>query len=258
MKPTFILLLLLSCLVAMGQPSPINRRAMVISGLATGFPSIVQNGLAYYWVASDVAVGSTISNQWADRIQGMLSQNNVSAGPTNAAIGSGAGVWFDSTKPQWLSNDVASVAAPQVAAWWFIVKPTGTISDHQYIMDQQGTDAAEISIKSSSFMAGTAQNNFTAAISANNIYDVFVISTNNGGTYVAIYTNGVTGQVGVQSTTDSVVHQWRLWGTSQAHNTALSYHGYLMEAAYYTNYFPTAADITKNHTRSKAIYGNGP
>lgn len=250
----FALLLLscLTCLTCLGQPGPIPLRS--VDAWPANTPTISQNSLAYWWVASDLPVGVTVSNQWTDRIQGMLSQANTDPKPTNSATG----VFFDASKPNSLTNNIANLGAPQVYAWWLVVKPTGTISDHQFIFCQTGTDASEISIKSSGFMAGTANNNITAAITAGQVYDVFVISTNNTGQYVAIYTNGVTGTIGAQSTSDNVVHRWQIWGTDQSHNTALSYHGYIVEIAYYTNYFPTAADIVKNHARSKALYGNGP
>lgn len=81
----YALLLLLSTLPALCQLPVVPLQTTPVSGVP-GPSSII--GLRYWWVSSDMAVGVTVSNQWADRIQGNLAaQMQTSLQPTNAALG---------------------------------------------------------------------------------------------------------------------------------------------------------------------------
>lgn len=74
---------------------------MAIAGLATlsnpgGIPSNSIYGPFLWWHAGDLPAGVKVTNQWADRIQGLhLNQMDTSIAPTND--GAGKGVYFDGT-----------------------------------------------------------------------------------------------------------------------------------------------------------------
>lgn len=83
--------LLICLLVAMGveaQPFALPQLGSDDqTGTAPKFPQTIGT-MDHWWVSSDMTVGATVSNQWADRIQGLLWQEgDPSKQPTNSALG---------------------------------------------------------------------------------------------------------------------------------------------------------------------------
>lgn len=101
--------LLLSCLVAMGQPSPINRRAFIISSLATPAPTDIPSSIGltirHRWMSTRFATNATISTGWPDQTNNSywIKATNSAATPTNSSLG----VWLDTTHYFYGSNTMS-------------------------------------------------------------------------------------------------------------------------------------------------------
>lgn len=88
------LLPLFFCLSCFAQPSPINRRAMVLSRLASssgacgGTDPTSVPGLAYRWRTNNVLVGvNNAMTNWIDEIQGLIATNSGTFRPTLTSTG---------------------------------------------------------------------------------------------------------------------------------------------------------------------------
>lgn len=242
---------MLLCLSSHAQPNPLNRRAMAITGLATSNPfAPITTNLGYWWVSGDLPQGVTVSNQFPDRIQAMLSQKDANfSSPTNSATG----LYFDSTKPTLLTNNVAPVSNPQTYQWWFVFKPTGTITDTQILFTQNPSTTSNIELRSGGLSAGTLAHLTTSALASGHIYDGLIMSSNNVATVILIYTNGV---LGATSTTDSDVHAFKVWGADSG--GSIPYHGYLLEVMYFTNSWLSDPAIAQLHKYATNKYGYAP
>lgn len=80
---------LMLCVSVLAQPSPINRRAMAIAGLAPApfSPSQIPT-LALWWVSSDLQTNVSI-NTWTDRVQGVSFYQGASARQPTNSLGNG-------------------------------------------------------------------------------------------------------------------------------------------------------------------------
>lgn len=88
---SLIVLLCLCFSWCFGQPAVVNRRAMLISGLATGpppFTPLSVPGMAYRWQTNSIKVdvNSALTN-WIDDIQGLILTNSGSLRPTLTSTG---------------------------------------------------------------------------------------------------------------------------------------------------------------------------
>lgn len=118
MRTIYLFFSLLLSLTAFGQPSPINRRAFALAGLATTSKLFPAN-LGYYWVYVDMPTNILVTN-WVDRIQGSVWTNG--AADTTRPTNSDLGVHFDSTKTQILTNYTISFYGTNSSSHWIIIR----------------------------------------------------------------------------------------------------------------------------------------
>lgn len=184
-----ILLLAFSCLA---QPSPINRRAMAIAGLATTppqFPYNVTPQVIRDWYYVDVTNNVTVSNQWLDRIvSARMWQMDTTKSPTNSS----SGIRFNGGK--YLTN--VSLSFGQTGSGdaysLFLVYQFDSSPATEMIAGDADGGGQGLFVNTSSQLQwfGVSGSPNTAALTPNVLQDVLVVGTNNGA-ITRIYTNGV-------------------------------------------------------------------
>lgn len=213
---------------AFAQPNPINRRAVSIAGLAANpFTPNSIPGLAYWWVASDLPVGGTVTN-WADRIQGLIWTNDVKAGFTTTT-NSGLGVYFSGTAR--FTNSGTSSTHTSGGSAFVIVERTSMNKNFESILTDtgQGRFYGYDAFHAGSEVIYCDVNSNMGKVKTNNF--MTLIASNVSGTAHVFYTNGVFVQ-SVPSGSSTFLKDITMLGDDTNSRQLI---GYIQEIAIYTN-----------------------
>lgn len=253
---TVLLSAILVCVSAWAQPSPINRRAMAIAGLASSVsisgPTNIASGALYWYVSSDVAVGVTLSNQWADRIQGILMQNlSGTLNPTNSSKGMRFNVNGFCTNSPGTDAGFNWAPAGNVGAQWWVVNLDSTVNK---ILAASVADTHGIWTESGPNLAyggghsGGPNNVFKYAAATNFDFGMVLTTTN-----TIWYTNGIPCVTNSSAGTDNYI----FGSLGDFGNGFGSSTGYVIESIGYTNYL-TAQNFSDLHKYGTNLYNYAP
>lgn len=251
-------LLLLSCLTCLGQPGPIPLRSVdAWPSASIPNPTNVQAGAFAWWVATDVAVGVTLSNQWSDRIQGLKSQNLQGArNPTNAAIGMRYNGGFD-TAAVFSTNTTSggsgfTIAVGGVGSMFAIVNCDNTANTRWIFTPVAQGNGPQITGTTLQYFGGVTGNYNVCTVPTGQDFDFAVVFTTTNDVW---YTNGVI------ALTKSVTggpndYPQGCFGTRATAQNSIQ--GYIVEGIWWTNTFLTAGKITSLHKYATNTYGYTP
>lgn len=255
MRSTSLLISLLLSLTAFGQPSPINRRAFALSGLATTTPLTPQTVLTnmwYWWVSSDVTNGVTVSNQFLDRIQSRpMNQMDNSKSPTN---GQPLGIWFNGSTMV-LTNAQSAPGFGNINPPNFgllIMQPT-TQAGSAIVVGQTdrgiGVDTTPDVTYSGQISGGP---NPICLYKLNRTIDVGIYLTTTNSTW---FTNGIACLTNTTATVDSI--DVKAFGWTSSSSGFNHYKGYFTEWGMWTNVSKEAVygAIASIHKYSTNLYG---
>lgn len=241
----FSLLLVLS---AHGQPSPINRRALAIAGLASSTTPATL-GANYWWVYTDMASGINVTN-WIDRIQASVWTNGFvdATRPTTDANG----VLFNRANSTVLTNSGVSFA--NTSTHFVIVKRTSA-SAFQDILDQANSGLLEWFWNNASqwlFSVSSANRLVDGNTSGTTAFFDMVMVTDGNGNVSDLYTNGVSAKH------DAVAIPAGIWKIMGGIPNNGFFGGYFKEMAVWTNVNLNTTKIGQLHTYATNTYGYTP
>lgn len=254
-----VFLSLVLCLSAVAQPNPINRRAMAIAGLASGPPNFFPSGMYLRWVASDVPLNNVVSNQWADRIQGvLLQQGDGTKQPTNSSLG----VYFNGT---WFLTNVAKTfnAGGGGFAVLAILNQDVTTGTQMGITDDthtgDGIPQFNTGGGSTFWVRGASGSDFQDmkfVNPGNTLHDILFCPTN-GAANSTCFTNGVATPCTIAANSQ----QPNMVGFGRESGGTQLFHGYLRELIVWTNqasFTFSSVNVSNVHYYATNTYGFTP
>ena len=202
-------------------------------------------GLAHWWVFSDVATNVVVSNQWSDRIVGLLmEQGDPTLRPTNSSLGvrfQGA-QQLTNTAFEWAPAPVSSVNTGTV----FVVF---TFENAAQFPTLFGNHVGGSTIGGITSLARYQYNlaDKSSALPASKLLDVIMVLTNlTAASKGIVYTNGVVSVTGA-----TIPHQlFDLMGNDKVGDVLK---GYILQYGNSTNIW-SPTDVSAAHTTWSTIY----
>lgn len=252
-----VFLSLVLCLSAFAQPNPINRRAMAIAGLASSPVGVFPSGMYLRWVATDVPNNNVVSNQWADRIQGVLLQQGD---PTKQPTNSTSGVYFNGT---WYLTNVpqAFVAGGGGFAVLVVIDQDVTTGTQMLITDSthtgDGIPQFNTGGGSTFWVRGAAGSDFQNLkfVNPGNVLHDIMFTPTNGAAHATCFTNGVATPCDIAANTG----QPNMVGFGRESGGTQLYHGWLRELIVWTNQTSfSSLNVSNIHYYCTNTYGFTP
>lgn len=237
MRIIFLCFSLAFSLSAFAQPSPLNRRAVVLSGLASASSKPIPariTGAALFLNYLDPSIGSNYV--WVDEINGIRFTNQGTTIPSNSA----SGMYYDGTTGHFHKNSNSGIQIyPANASIWWAFTPLAISHTFDCILGNNSGNG-------NGFFCSTSPNNemtYVPASSpiskavANVYYNVAIVA---GAGSAATYTNGVAANTMNYTATGAT----NLWGIGQDANSDNNCKMYLKFVLVCTNYAFTSTDIS--------------
>lgn len=213
-------------------------------------------GARYWWVSSDNALNVKIG-QWADRVQGVVLSNSVSAStPTNSS----GGVGFSGTT--FLTNQVTPTifigtpgASSPTGSVWIVFSPQtppGTTGGIMTGVDGHGL--FEFTSGNTLQFFGNSGSGTICAFTPGNTYDMAIIKTNSNADLL-FYTNGVSRIAFAAG--DFATGGFTELGTDTESGGPFLYKGKVLEVAFFYSNIPPSI-VTSLHTYATNTYGFSP
>lgn len=256
MKALLTFLLSLLCLTASASPGqPYFVRSLPGQ---TRFTPLDVPGLAYWWVASDVATNQFVTN-WVDRIQGATMYQTLSARrpypSTNAVIFSGG---------QILTNDIGFQQSYPVAYFVKMSFAHNGVTFQTVINDLADTSSGPqgMLINTDDGIYQNMAGSVTAAsgpLLINRSFSFLTIPTNPPGTYGLVYTNGVATGLQWNENGVSIIKLRAFGGNTRSDPPDSFLNGAIHEIAVWTNAWSNVTNVfTSTMVSNMMWYATNP
>lgn len=231
---------------------------MAIAGLAVNSipgPTNISSKAYRWWVATDVPVNVTISNQWTDRIVSDPEwEMDLTRSPTNSSTGARYNDGSSTTSITTTNGTtfvVGSVGGATVGSAWFVVNADAANPSLSYIVSPFISDGHGIVVNGSNLQYGGdvsgGPNTICPIVTATNFDFGFVLTTTN----TIWYTNGIV----VRTNTVAGGPDSFTWGRiGSTFVSGHSFKGYFLEGLVYSNAYFFASNFTDLHKYATNLY----
>lgn len=247
---------------AFAQPAPINRHAVILSGLAASSPGVFNpTNIAhakYWWVSVDVTNQANVTN-WPDRVQSLILTNGTTGATRPTITAANLGVHFARASAQILTNLPGfslGQLGDNVATIWWIMNADSTPSFADIAESHGGDTSLGIYTANQIYYYKNPTVSKSQVITTGHYIDAAVVLNVSGTSSNLFYTNGIPAITNTSPLAAGMDPTWLFTKLGSSVNG--SYDGYIREFAFFSNQALSSVTISNLHYYATNKYSYTP